>query len=80
MAGDRLRAARLLAQHLVLSTRDRVAVIAFQGDVLVQLISAALWLRSSPVIGAEGSWSYPFGPCLQENNSVRASAPESTDL
>lgn len=32
MTGDRLRAARLLAQHLVLSTRDKVAVIAFQDE------------------------------------------------
>ena len=30
MAGRRLRAAKFLAQHLLLSTRERVAVIAFQ--------------------------------------------------
>jgi magnesium chelatase subunit D len=30
MAGERLRAARFLAEHLVLATRDKVAVIAFQ--------------------------------------------------
>lgn len=36
MAGERLRAARFLAEHLVLATRDKVAVIAFQEqDVLV---------------------------------------------
>lgn len=32
MSGKRLRAARLLAQHLVLSIRGKVAVIAFQGE------------------------------------------------
>jgi len=30
MAGARMRAAKYLAQHLLLSTRDRVAVIVFQ--------------------------------------------------
>ncbi|HHV57582.1 MAG TPA: VWA domain-containing protein [Firmicutes bacterium] len=36
MAGDRLRAARFLAEHLVLATRDKVAVIPFQEqDILV---------------------------------------------
>ncbi|NLY50107.1 MAG: VWA domain-containing protein [Firmicutes bacterium] len=36
MAGERLRAARFLAEHLVLATRAKVAVIAFQEqDVIV---------------------------------------------
>lgn len=36
MAGERLRAARCLAEHLVLATHDKVAVIAFQEqEVLV---------------------------------------------
>lgn len=35
MAGDRLRAARLLAQHLVLATRDKVAVISFQDETVL---------------------------------------------
>jgi magnesium chelatase subunit D len=32
MSGGRLRAAQFLAQHLVLSVKDKVAVIAFQGE------------------------------------------------
>lgn len=34
MAGRRLRAAKFLAQHLLLSTRERVAVVAFQENVV----------------------------------------------
>ncbi|NLG86452.1 MAG: VWA domain-containing protein [Firmicutes bacterium] len=35
MAGDRLRAARMLAQHLVLATQDKIAVITFQDDTVL---------------------------------------------
>jgi magnesium chelatase subunit D len=35
MAGDRLQAARMLAQHLVLATKGKVAVIAFQDEAVL---------------------------------------------
>lgn len=68
MAGDRLRAARLLAQHLVLSTRDRVAVIAFQGEsVLVPTnFSSSLVKIQAQLLALKAVGLTPLAHALQE--------------
>jgi magnesium chelatase subunit D len=71
MAGDRLRAARMLAQHLVLATRGKVAVIAFQEDeVLVPpMFTSSLAKIQAQLLALKATGLTPMAKALAETHT-----------
>lgn len=71
MAGDRLRAARMLAQHLILSKRNKVAVIAFQDDKVSvpAAFSSSLSDIQAQLLAMKATGLTPLAHALQETFS-----------
>ena len=71
MVGDRLRAARMLAQHLILSKRNKVAVIAFQDDKVSvpAAFSSSLSDIQAQLLAMKATGLTPLAHALQETFS-----------